>query len=176
MCFAEADHWPKNKKKALTGTCFKAHSSLATLIQFRTHISHSTSTSGRHGVVHPRTSPALNTILRLQMCSVYLRQNSLEPKREWTASPQGNVLSPGQAASSSAQRKVFLSRLRNLAGWANRHLLADRTVTWAFYCTSVKHFSATLRPLSMAYRSAEGLKPTHVQGSVTVLVKSLYRL
>lgn len=168
--------------KTLTGTYFKAHSGLATLIQFQTHVSPSTFTSGGHGVVRPRTSPAPNTTQRLQTCSAYLRQNSLRPKREWTSPPPGNVLSRGQAASSCAQRKVFLSGLRNLAGWATgtTRLAAppgpDRTVTRAFYCTSVKHFSAPLRPLSIPHHSAEEPKPTHILDCITVLVKTFYCL
>lgn len=154
--------------KTLTATYFKAYSSLATQIQFQTHISPSTFTSGGHWVVRPCTSPAPNTTQRLQTCSAYLRQNSLQPKREWTSPPPGNVLSWGQAASSCAQRKVFLSGLRNLACWATGTTrLAvppgpDRMVTWALYCTSVKHFSAPLWPLSIPQHSAEGLKPTHI--------------
>lgn len=108
--------------KTLTDTYFKAHSRLTTLIQFQTHISPSIFASGGHGVVRPCTSPAPNTTQRLQTCSAYLRQNSIQPKREWTSPPPGNVLSRGQAASSCARRKVFLSGLRNLAGWlGHRH-------------------------------------------------------
>lgn len=132
---------------------FKDLFSLAALIQFQSHISHSAFTSG---AMRPSTSPAPNTTQRLQTCSAYLRQN-----RECTYPPPGNVLSWGQAASSCAQRKVFLSGLRNLAGWATgtSWLAArpgpERRVTWAFYCTSVKHFSAPLQPLSVPHCSAE---------------------
>lgn len=96
--------------------------------------------------------------------------------------PPGNVLSRGQATSSCAQRKVFLSGLRNLAGWATgtSRLAAppgpDMTVTRAFYCTSVKHFSAPLRPLSIPHHSAEGLQPTHMQHCITILMKTFHCL
>lgn len=110
--------------KTLTGTNFKAHPSLATLIQFQTHISRFTFTSGGHGVVRPRTSPAPNTTQRLQTCSAYLRQNSLWPKREWTSTSTRECFEPGPSHQLLCPEKgVFVWAQK--PGWlGHRHLPA----------------------------------------------------
>ena len=122
----------------------------------------------------PRTLPKDYKRVPRTLDKTVSGQNVNEP-----SPPLGNVLSWGQAAKLLCPEKgAFVWALENLAGLAagTSQLAAppgpDRTVTRAFYYTSVKQFSAPLRPLSIPHRSAEGLKPTHIQVCITALVKT----